>query len=95
MWPGLHGICHASAGADAVVSALRQAGRRDLVVVTHELTADRRKLLKERAIDAVVDQDPEGEVRAAIETMARLLGRFDGDPVSTVTPIRIFTPENA
>ena len=93
--PDLRGIYHASAGAGAVVAALRTCDRTDVVVITHELTADRRALLKARAIDAVVDQDPDAEVRVVVATMARLLGRLDGEPVSTVTPIAIFTAENA
>lgn len=93
--PDLRGIYHASAGAGPVVAALRAAGRGDVVVVTHELTEDRRALLRSRAIHAVVDQDPAAEVRLAAETMARLLGRLDGAVVSAPTPVRIFTAENA
>ena len=42
----------------------------------------------------MVDQNPVAEVRTAVETMARLLGRLDGDPVSILTPAQIFTAEN-
>ncbi len=93
--PGLAGIYHASAGADPVVQALRVADRSDIVIITHELTEDRRTLLRSRALHAVIDQDPAAEVRVAIETIARLLGRSDGDVVRTSIPVRIFTSENA
>jgi LacI family transcriptional regulator len=93
--PAIRGLYHASAGARPVVEALRAlGGPARIIFITHELTEDRRVLLRERAIDAVIDQDPEAEVRVAVETMARLLGRLDGVPDSTVTPIRIYTPEN-
>ena len=77
--PAIRGLYHASAGARPVVEALRAIGGASRVVfITHELTEDRRVLLRDRAIDAVIDQDPEAEVRVAVETMARLLGRLDG-----------------
>ena len=91
----LRGIYHASAGAGAVVDAVNVAGRRDIVMITHELTEDRRSLLRARAIHAVVDQNPTAEAMVAIETMARLLGRLDGDVITTLTPTQIYTAENA
>ena len=93
--PDLGGIYHASAGAGPVVQALRAADRNDVIVITHELTDDRRTLLRSRALHAVIDQDPAAEVHVAIETIARLLGRSDGDLVKTSIPLRIFTPETA
>ena len=93
--PGLGGIYHASAGAGPVVQALRAADRNDVFVITHELTEDRRILLKSRALHAVIDQDPAAEVHVAIETIARLLGRSEGEAAKTWIPLRIFTPENA
>jgi LacI family transcriptional regulator len=92
--PRLRGIYHTSAGVRPVVAALRQNTRKDVVLITHELTEARRALLKQRAIRAVVDQNPVAEVRTAVETMARLLGRLDGDPASILTPVQIFTAEN-
>ena len=91
--PGLGGIYHASVGAAPVVAALRACRRSDVVFITHELTDDRRALLRARALDAVVDQNPAAEVRTAVETMARLLGRLDGEPATTLTPVQIFTAE--
>lgn len=92
--PDLRGLYLTSAGADAVTAVLRHGGRSDIVFITHELTAERRALLRAREIHAIVDQDYSGEVRAVAETMARLLGRVEGDASSVITPVRVYTPEN-
>ena len=43
----------------------------------------------------MIDQDPEREATLAVETMARLLGRLDGEPRTSVTEVRIYLPDNA
>lgn len=94
--PQVRGIYHASTGTVPVVQALRQLDRANTtVLITHELTGNRRALLRERAIDAVIDQNPALEARVAVETMARFLGRLEGEPVTTVTDFRIYMAENA
>lgn len=94
--PGLQGIYHLSAGALPIVSALQRLGRIDnTVVITHELTPNRRMLLKSRKINAVIDQRPLLEARLAVETIAKLLGRMPGEAVSISTDIQIFLAENA
>ncbi len=65
-----------------------------MVFVTHELTEDRRALLRSRRIDAIIDQDTAAEVRSVTDIMARLLGRADGAAASVLAPVRIFTAEN-
>jgi LacI family transcriptional regulator len=94
--PGLRGIYHLSAGAMPIVSSLQRLGRiDDTVVITHELTPNRRMLLKSRKINAVIDQRPLLEARLAVETIAKLLGRLPGEAVSIATDIQIFLAENA
>ncbi|KAA3498432.1 LacI family DNA-binding transcriptional regulator [Agrobacterium tumefaciens] len=94
--PGLRGIYHLSAGTLPIVSALQRLGRTDnTVVITHELTPNRRMLLKSRKINAVIDQRPLLEARLAVETIAKLLGRMPGEAVSISTDIQIFLAENA
>ena len=94
--PGLRGIYHLSAGALPIVSALQRLGRIDnTVVITLELTPNRRMLLKSRKINAVIDQRPLLEARLAVETIAKLLGRMPGEAVSISTDIQIFLAENA
>jgi LacI family transcriptional regulator len=93
--PAIRGIYHATSGASEVVEALASAKRgRAVALISHELTAERRALLKARAIDAVIDQNPEFEVRAAVELMARLLGRLEGAQDNVITPVQIYCPEN-
>ncbi len=94
--PLVRGICLGTTGAREVAAAVVRAGVRDRVaIVVHELTQSRRTLLRQREIDAVIDQNPALEARVAVETIARLLGRMEGEPASTRTEIRIYTPENA
>ncbi|WAJ26101.1 LacI family DNA-binding transcriptional regulator [Antarcticirhabdus aurantiaca] len=94
--PAIRGIYHMSAGAQPVAAALRRLGRTaSTAFVTHELTPDRRALLRERAISAVIDQQPQLEARIAAETMAQLLGRLDGAAKSSETGFTIHMPENA
>ncbi len=94
--PRLRGIYNASAGDRTIVEAVAVAGRTGCVAfVTHELTAERRALLMSGAIDAVIDQDPDTEMRTAIETTGRLLGRVVGECGCTVTPLHIHMRENA
>ncbi len=94
--PELRGIYLASAGAMPVAEALRYLGRAESnVLITHELTLDRRQLLRERAIDAVIDQNPELEARLVVEAVARLLGRLQGETSALQTEIAIHTAETA
>ena len=92
--PGITGIYHASAGALPICEALDRLGRgRNLPVITHELTPNRRRLLKERRLAAVIDQKPVLEARLAVEAMARLLGRLPGVAESVICESQIFMPE--
>ncbi|HKN27142.1 MAG TPA: LacI family DNA-binding transcriptional regulator [Roseiarcus sp.] len=93
--PAVRGVYHMTAGAPEAIAALRSQGRsKDVVVIAHELTEDRRALLKERAIDAVIDQNPEFEVRTATELMARFLGRMEGVASTIITAVQVYTSEN-
>ena len=92
---GLRGIYLCTVGAREVVAAVKAAGRSDVVLIVHELTAERRALLKAGSIDAVIDQNPEAEVRGAIDLLAHAFGRRDA-PASAHPPmIQIHTIENS
>lgn len=93
--PGVRGIYNASSGARPIVDVLarhRPAAR--IVFVTHELTPERRRLLKEGLIDAIIDQDPALEVRTAINALAAQFGRLSEGPETTITPVQIHMIEN-
>ncbi|MFK0206463.1 LacI family DNA-binding transcriptional regulator [Agrobacterium sp. NPDC090283] len=92
---GIRGIYNASAGALSVVKAIRTLGRRDdITFITHELTEDRRQLLREGLIDVIIDQDPAFEVKTVVEVFAHHFGRSDEAPASLITPIHIHMIEN-
>ena len=93
----IRGVYNASAGSAGPSSTpLKALGKRDeIIFITHELTEDRRRLLHEGMIDAIIDQDPALEVRIAVEAIAAHFGRSDRAPASLITPIHIHTIENA
>jgi LacI family transcriptional regulator len=93
--PGLRGIYLASVGSAGLVRCLEELGLSGQIrLITHELTPNRRALLAQRKLSAVIDQAPLTEVRLAGEAMARLLGRMPGTAQSISTEIRIYMPEN-
>jgi len=70
----LEGLYSLGAGNSGLVAALHRTGRAGkLRVVAHELTKTTRQGLKDGAIDVILDQNPQGEVRAALE-IARQIG---------------------
>ena len=65
--PKLSGIYNLGAGNAGLVAALKNSGRAGrLRVIAHELTAPTREGLRSGAIDVVLDQNPDGEIREAI-----------------------------
>lgn len=91
----INGIYNLSTGDRSIVEAIKRLGRENsTVVITHELTADRKALLKEGAIDAVIDQNPELEALTAINLLANHFGRTTDKWLSTQTAIAIYTREN-
>ena len=65
--PDLAGLYNLGAGNAGLIDALAAAGRAGTMrVVAHELTPSTSRGLREGVIDVVLDQNPEGEIRAAI-----------------------------
>lgn len=65
--PDLSGLYNLGAGNAGLVAALDASGRAGSIrVIAHELTAPTRAGLQEGAIDVVLDQNPDGEIREAI-----------------------------
>lgn len=93
--PALRGIYLCTTGCSQVVAALAPLrATRHMSIVVHELTPERRALLRHRDVQAIIDQKPAVEARLAVETMARLIGRLDGQAGSIATEIQIFMPES-
>lgn len=93
-YPRLRGIYNTSAGAGEIAEVLERMLHRDRIVfITHELTDERRRLLRTGVIDAIIDQDPALEIRVAVEALAARFGRLDVGPETTVTPVQIHTRE--
>lgn len=93
--PSIRGIYQASTGTQQICEALRRINRaEDTVIVAHELTPNRKQLLIERRIHAVIDQKPALEARLALETAARLLGRLDAGAEPQPVETQIFMAES-
>lgn len=92
----LAGLYNLGAGNAGLVAALEASGRAGtLRVIAHELTAPTRAGLESGAIDVVLDQNPDGEIREAIAA-ARALA-LDTTRVTATDPIEIgiFLRDNA
>lgn len=95
---GIRGIYNASTGAQTVVNAMATLRKSsEIVFITHELTEDRRRLLREGLIDVIIDQDPATEVRTAVEELAVYFRRREerSRSLSLITPIQIHMIENS
>ncbi|QXZ80510.1 LacI family DNA-binding transcriptional regulator [Rhizobium sp. L51/94] len=93
--PRIRGIYNVSAGAQPVVNAMKRLNKiHDVVFVTHELTEDRRSLMRQGLIDVILDQNPALEVSTAIEVLAAHFGRREAPPASILTDTRIFMIES-
>jgi LacI family transcriptional regulator len=93
--PDLVGIYNCGAGNAGLIAALDAAGRSgELRVVAHELSEATRAGLRSSAIDVVLDQNPDGEIRAAIAAARSLaLGR-SVEPEAEPIEIGIFVRDN-
>ena len=74
---------------------MEKLGRQESTfIVTHELTSNRRELLRQRRIHAVLDQNPRRESRLAAEAIACQLGRMERVEGPLETNAQIFMAEN-
>lgn len=86
--PDLAGVYNLGAGNAGLVAALEASGRGGAIrVIAHELTEPTRRGLQSGAIDVVLDQNPDGEIRDAIAA-ARLLA-LGGNGAGKTDPIEI------
>ena len=92
--PDLSGIYNLGAGNAGLVTALEAGDKKHLRVIAHELTQPTRRGLLAGVIDVVLDQNPEGEIRAAIAAARQLALRGIGTPVIEPIEIGIFLRDN-
>ncbi len=91
----LRGLYNLGAGNAGLVGALEASGRAgEIRVIAHELTAPTRSGLLSGAIDVVLDQNPDGEIREAIAAARSLaLGANRTLPANPIE-IGIFLRDN-
>jgi LacI family transcriptional regulator len=93
--PDLAGIYNLGAGNAGLVEALDRSGRAGAIrVIAHELTVPTRAGLKSGAIDVVLDQNPDGEIREAIVAARSLALGTGRAAVTEPIEIGIFLRDN-
>jgi LacI family transcriptional regulator len=91
----LVGLYHSGAGAQGVAEALVRAGRAgDVAWVGHELSDEHRTALASGVMDLVIDQDPDGQVLAALAHLLHACGWNEQPPSSGLNEFRLFCAEN-
>jgi LacI family transcriptional regulator len=92
--PSVRGLYNLSAGNRRIADVLRKLGRTDVTLITHELTEERRALLREGVIDVIIDQNPELETMAAMSILAHHFARLTEAPLGPLTPFTVHFREN-
>lgn len=93
--PDLAGLYSIGAGNSGLIETLTKTGRAGhLRVVAHELTEATRQGLRDGAVDVILDQNPEGEVRMALEIAWQIGLHADPAPESFSIELGIFFAEN-
>lgn len=93
--PDLAGLYNLGAGNAGLVASLETLGRAGQIrVIAHELTEPTRQGLRSGAIDVVLDQNPDGEIREAIAAARSLALGANGSTVMAAIEIGIFLRDN-
>ena len=93
--PDLAGLYNLGAGNSGLVDALEASSRSGSIrVIAHELTDPTRRGLKSGAIDIVLDQNPDGEIREAIAAARMLALGGNGNGTTDTIEIGIFLRDN-
>ena len=91
----LGGLYNLGAGNGGLVTAVEASGRAGTFrVIAHELTEPTRRGLQSGAIDVVLDQNPDGEIRAALTAARTLALGGNGSAVADPIEIGIFLRDN-
>ena len=94
-YPGLCGIYSSAAGNAGLIRCLEEAGgRKDLVVIAHELTPITRAALRAGTFDALISQDTGHLVRSAVRLLKATADSAPFDPTQERIRIDIYLNEN-
>lgn len=94
-YPDIVGLYSMGAGNAGLIDALNVTGRAGRIkVIVHELTPSTRDALKSGTIDVVLDQNPVGEISAAITTARRIVMERNNKISSPKIEIGIFLRDN-
>lgn len=88
-YPDLVGLYNAGGGNEALCSALRRSGKKNLFFIGHELNEATTAGLRDGTMDVVIDQAPEAMARRAVDLMLGRLGLIEELPENP--PIRFVT----
>ena len=89
------GLYHSGAGSAGIAAALLRNGREhDVVWVGHELSDEHREQLALGHMDLAIDQDPDGQVRSAMEHLLHACGYLDTAPSDGPNEFKLFCAEN-
>lgn len=91
--PAIAGIYNISQGNAGVAQRLAPAPQGRPLVICHDLTPVTAALLRDRRIDAVIDQDPAREAQRALEIVLQHYGRLAPLPDPTPLPARLILRE--
>jgi len=92
--PDLRGLYNLGAGNAGLIAALSRQRPEGLRVIAHELSAPTRLGLRNGLIDVVLDQNPDGEIRAAIAAARAVALGHGADFHSETIEIGIFLRDN-
>lgn len=92
----VRGLYNVSAGNLAIAKAIESLGlEHKIIIVTHEITPERRQLLRDGILDVVIDQNPKLEAQRVLDVLGRHFKRADHDlHFENYTPFDIFIREN-
>jgi len=92
---GLVGIYDTGYGSTGVMAALHRFGAQGSTVwIGNEMLDLHRQYLKERAMDMVIDQNPDGQVASALQHLLHASGQIDFTPYPELREFRVFTMPN-
>lgn len=89
---GVYDCSYASAGVYAALR--RHAALGATIWIGHEMLDDHRQYLKERAMEMVIDQNPDGQVQAALHYMFHACGLSELAPSAAPVPFTLYTLPN-